>query len=94
MLGIKCTSGSQQRCRLLTAYLLETIATGSIFSEMALISKDARDATARRRATRSSFPLTKKRFPYMVRSTPMFALPVMDVMSPRLRAMNTRITST
>jgi CRP/FNR family transcriptional regulator, cyclic AMP receptor protein len=76
------------------AHMLETVAPGGIFGEMALISKDPRSATAKAKSHSVVIPIDERRFLYMVQQTPMFALRVMDVMSSRLRAMNTRITST
>jgi CRP-like cAMP-binding protein len=74
-------------------HVFETIAPGGIFGEMALISKDPRSATAKATGHAVVIPVDEKRFLYMVQQTPMFALRVMDVMSSRLRAMNTRLAS-
>jgi CRP/FNR family transcriptional regulator, cyclic AMP receptor protein len=74
--------------------VFETIPPGGIFGEMALISKDPRSATAKATSHSVVIPVDEKRFLYMVQQTPLFALRVMDVMSLRLRAMNTRVTST
>jgi CRP-like cAMP-binding protein len=74
-------------------HVFETIPPGGIFGEMALISKDPRSATAKSTGHSVVIPVDEKRFLYMVQQTPMFALRVMDVMSSRLRAMNTRLTS-
>ena len=75
-------------------HVFETIAPGGIFGEMALVSNDARSATAKATSHSVVIPVDEKRFLYMVQQTPMFALRVMDVMSSRLRAMNTRVTTT
>jgi CRP/FNR family transcriptional regulator, cyclic AMP receptor protein len=75
-------------------HVFETIPPGGIFGEMALISKDPRSATAKAKSHSVVIPVDEKRFLYMVQQTPIFALRVMDVMSWRLRAMNTRVTST
>src|SRR5262249_31122021 len=74
-------------------HVFETVPPGGIFGEMALISKDPRSATAKSTSQSVVIPVDEKRFLYMVQQTPMFALRVMDVMSSRLRAMNTRLTS-
>jgi CRP-like cAMP-binding protein len=73
--------------------VFETIPPGGIFGEMALISKDPRSATAKATSHSIVIPVDEKRFLYMVQQTPMFALRVMDVMSSRLRAMNSRVAS-
>ena len=75
-------------------HVFETVPPGGIFGEMALISKDPRSATAKAISHSVVIPIDDKRFLYMVQQTPMFALRVMDVMSSRLRAMNTWVTST
>ena len=74
-------------------HVFETISTGAIFGEMALISKDPRSATVKATCESVVIPVDEKRFLYLVQHTPMFALRVMNVMSARLRAMNERMTS-
>ena len=71
-------------------YVYETVSTGGILGEMALVDAGPRSATVR--AVRQSvvIPLDERRFLFMVSQTPFFALRLMRVMSARLRAMNER----
>ena len=68
--------------------ILETVKAGGILGEMALISDDARSATARAIGECVVIPIDQKRFLFLVQQTPFFALKVMRVMCDRLRAMN------
>jgi CRP-like cAMP-binding protein len=69
-------------------HVFETIPSGGVFSEVALISEDPRSATTKATSHSVVIPVDAKRFLYMVQRSPMFALRVMDVMSSRLRTMN------
>jgi CRP/FNR family transcriptional regulator, cyclic AMP receptor protein len=64
------------------------VTAGGILGEMALISDDARSATARAIGECVVIPIDQKRFLFLVQQTPFFALKVMRVMCNRLRAMN------
>jgi CRP-like cAMP-binding protein len=68
--------------------VFETVGTGGIVGEMALIDGGPRSATVRASAASEVVPFDERRFLFMVQQTPLFALRVMRVMSARLRAMN------
>jgi CRP/FNR family transcriptional regulator, cyclic AMP receptor protein len=65
--------------------ILETVVSGGIFGEMALVSEQPRSASAIARTDCKVAPVDEKRFTYMVQQTPYFALQVMRVMAERLR---------
>lgn len=67
---------------------VETVESGGIFGEMALISKDRRTATAVARTDASVVPVDERRFLFLIQQTPNFALHVMRVLSDRLRRMD------
>ena len=71
-------------------YVYETVSTGGILGEMALVDAGPRSATVRAVKQSVVIPLDERRFLFMVSQTPFFALRVMRVMSARLRAMNER----
>jgi CRP-like cAMP-binding protein len=68
--------------------LLETVGSGGIFGEMALIDDHERSANARARTEAKIVPIDQKRFLYLVQNTPFFAIEVMIVMADRLRRMD------
>ncbi len=68
--------------------VVETVAPGGIFGEMALLDKEARSATAMARGDCEVVPIDQKRFLFMVQQTPFFALELMKVLTHRLRTMN------
>jgi CRP/FNR family cyclic AMP-dependent transcriptional regulator len=72
--------------------VFETVGPGGIVGEMALVDGGPRSATVRANSASEVNPIDERRFLFMVRETPHFALRVMRVMSARLRAMNTRST--
>jgi CRP/FNR family cyclic AMP-dependent transcriptional regulator len=69
---------------------LETVTTGGILGEMALVDGGPRSATARAVTDTAVIPVDERRFLFLVQQTPFFAIRVMRVMSTRLRAMNER----
>ena len=71
-------------------YVYETVSTGGILGEMALVDAGPRSATVRAVKQLVVIPLDERRFLFMVSQTPFFALRVMRVMSARLRVMNER----
>jgi CRP-like cAMP-binding protein len=68
--------------------VLETVGSGGIFGEMALIDHYERSATARAVTETKIVPIDQKRFLYLVQNTPFFAIEVMNVMAERLRRMD------
>jgi CRP/FNR family transcriptional regulator, cyclic AMP receptor protein len=68
----------------------ETVSTGGILGEMALVDAGPRSATVRAIKQSVVIPVDERRFLFMVQQTPFFAIRVMRVMSARLRAMNER----
>ena len=68
--------------------VVETVESGGIFGEMALISKDRRTATAVARTDASVVAVDERRFLFLIQQTPNFALHVMRVLSDRLRRMD------
>lgn len=74
-------------------HYFESVSSGGIVGEMALISESPRSATVR--AVRESvvIPIDERRFSFLVQQAPFFAIRVMRVMSARLKAMNERVTT-
>ena len=68
--------------------VVETVGSGGIFGEMALIGKDQRTATAIARSDAKLVAVDERRFLFLVQQTPNFALHVMRVLSDRLRRMD------
>lgn len=68
--------------------LVETLAAGQPFGEMALIDQTPRlvTAIAKKSTVLASIPL--KRFLYMVEETPYFSVQIMKVMAERLRTLS------
>ncbi|HLX22389.1 MAG TPA: cyclic nucleotide-binding domain-containing protein [Usitatibacter sp.] len=68
--------------------LVETLAAGQPFGEMALVDQSPRlvTAIAKMPTVLASVPL--KRFLYMVEETPYFSVQIMKVMAERLRTLN------
>jgi CRP/FNR family transcriptional regulator, cyclic AMP receptor protein len=69
---------------------LETIAEGGFLGEMALVDDRTRSATAVAIEDCELVPVDERRFLFLIRETPFFALAVMRTMARRLRAMNER----
>jgi len=65
--------------------LLETVDTGGIFGEMALVDQEPRSATAVAVTACELVPIDEKRFQELLRREPGFGLQVMRVMAERLR---------
>jgi CRP-like cAMP-binding protein len=74
-------------------HVFETLSTGGIVGEMALMDQGPRSATVRAVTEAEVIPIDQRRFLFMVQQTPFFAIRVMRVMSARLRAMNERVTT-
>ena len=68
--------------------VVETVESGGIFGEMALISKDQRTATAVARTDATVVEVDERRLLFLIQQTPNFALHVMRVLSERLRRMD------
>jgi CRP/FNR family transcriptional regulator, cyclic AMP receptor protein len=73
--------------------VLDTVTSGGIVGEMALVSNDVRSATVRALMRSVVVPVDDTRFLFLVQQTPFFAIRVMRVMSARLKAMNDRLIS-
>ena len=68
--------------------LLETVHSGGILGEMALIDAGPRSATAKAKTQCVLVPIDEKRFGDLVARQPEFALHVMRVLARRLRHMD------
>ena len=68
--------------------VVETVESGGIFGEMALIDNDKRTATAVARTDAKIVAVDERRFLFLIQQTPNFALHVMRVLSERLRRMD------
>ena len=66
----------------------ETVTSGGIFGEMALIDGHVRSADAVARTTCRVALLDLRRFQFLVSETPFFAVQVMSIMASRLRSAN------
>ena len=69
---------------------LETLSSGDIFGEMAVIDGRRRSATARAKTNCEVAPISQKAFLALVSETPLFALTVMHNLADRLRRANER----
>lgn len=65
--------------------VLETVHPGGIFGELALIDHRERSADVTAKTDVKVSPIDQKRFLYLVRNHPFFALEVMKIMADRLR---------
>lgn len=74
-------------------HVLDTVSSGGIVGEMALVSNEVRSATVRALTRSVVVPVDDTRFLRLVQQTPFFAIRVMRVMSARLKTMNDRLTS-
>jgi len=70
-------------------HVVETLAPGGIFGEMALIDGSPRAATARAKTACELAPITEKSFLFLVHETPFFAIAVMRTLAERLRRHHT-----
>lgn len=68
--------------------VFDTIGSGEIFGEMALIDAKPRSASAVANTDCRLAAIDEKQFLYMVQETPFFSLHVMRVIAKRLRHMN------
>ncbi len=68
--------------------VVDTIVSGEIFGEMALIDTSPRSATARARTNCSLIPVDQRRFTFLVQQTPFFSIHVMKILANRIRRVN------
>lgn len=73
---------------LLDGKLIETVRSGSVFGEMALIDAGPRSATAISRTRCLLSPIDEMRFQDLIVREPEFALMVMRILARRLRRMD------
>ena len=73
-------------------HLLETVTSGGLMGEMALIDNQTRSATATAKTDVKAVAIDRTRFTFMVQETPWFALEVMKIMADRLRHEHEKIT--
>jgi CRP-like cAMP-binding protein len=74
--------------------VVETVTTGGIFGEMALIDAHSRSADAICRSACKLVVINQRRFEFLVSQTPYFAIQVMSIMAERLRHTNQMINKT
>lgn len=74
-------------------HAFETVSSGGIVGEMALVNEEPRTATVRALSASEVIVVDQKRFLFLVQVTPFFVIRVMRVISDRLRAMNDRMVS-
>ncbi len=72
-------------------HLLETVTSGGLIGEMALIDNQTRSATATAKTDIKVVMIDRNRFIFMVQETPWFALEVMKIMADRLRNEHAKI---
>ena len=65
--------------------VLETVGPGGVFGEMALIDHRERSADVVAKSEVKVAPIDQKRFVYLLRNHPFFAIEVMKIMTDRLR---------
>ncbi|NDJ75804.1 MAG: Crp/Fnr family transcriptional regulator [Chloroflexi bacterium] len=70
--------------------VLETVESGGIFGEMALIDKSSRSASVVAVTDCKLIPIDRYAFEFRVQTNPVFALFVMQTMSDRIRRDNER----
>jgi CRP-like cAMP-binding protein len=68
--------------------VVETVGSGGVFGEMALIEHLERSATARAKGNADVVMIDEKRFLFLVANHPTFALDMMRVLASRLRQMD------
>jgi CRP-like cAMP-binding protein len=64
---------------------VDTVQTGGIFGELALIDHAPRSATAVAKTLAKVVPVSQRRFTFLLQQTPNFAITVMQVMAERLK---------
>jgi CRP-like cAMP-binding protein len=79
--------GQVELCRA-DGSVLASAGPGEVFGELALIDDRPRSASAVARTEVRVAPIDPKRFRYLVRNTPYFAIEVMRTMAERLRLVN------
>ncbi len=72
--------------------IIDTVCTGGVLGEMALIDASPRSATAVPKTDCKVVPISRRHFTFLIQHTPNFALEVMQVMADRLRRMNAQLT--
>src|SRR5262249_48060087 len=77
----------------INGHVVETVESGGIFGEMALIGKEKRTATAVVKTDARIVPVDERRFLFLVQQTPNFAIHVMAVLAERLRQMDRRLAA-
>jgi CRP/FNR family transcriptional regulator, cyclic AMP receptor protein len=65
--------------------VLETVTAGGVFGEMALIDHLRRSADVTAKSPAKVAAIDQKRFLYLLRNHPFFAIEIMKVMTERLR---------
>ena len=73
---------------LLNGQLINTVKSGNIFGEMALIQNDTRSATVIAKTDCKVNIISQKRFLFLVQENPYFALDVMSILVDRIKALN------
>ena len=68
--------------------VVETVGSGGIVGELALIDTQPRSATVVAKTDCQLVPINEKRFTFLVQQTPYFSLHVMRVLANRLRKMD------
>jgi CRP-like cAMP-binding protein len=71
--------------------LVEELGPGGVLGEMALIDTGQRSATAVAKTACRLVAIDEKRFHFLVRQTPNFALQLMRIIADRLRRMDSRL---
>ena len=71
--------------------IIDTVSTGGVLGEMALIDASPRSATAIPRTDCKVVPISRRHFTFLIQHTPNFSLEVMQVMADRLRRMNAQL---
>ncbi|MCK5718522.1 MAG: cyclic nucleotide-binding domain-containing protein [Thiomargarita sp.] len=74
--------------------IIDTVGSGGIIGEMALIDTCPRSATAVPKTDCKVVPVSRRHFTFLIQHTPDFALDVMKVMAGRLRHMNAQFEVT
>jgi CRP-like cAMP-binding protein len=70
---------------------VETVETGGVFGEMALVDDRPRTASAIVKSDARLVRIDRKRFLFLVQQNPFFALQLMTIMAERLRRMDERL---
>jgi CRP/FNR family transcriptional regulator, cyclic AMP receptor protein len=73
---------------ILRGKLLETVRTGSVFGEMAIIDDRERSAEAVAKTDVKAVVIDQARFLFLTRNDPMFALRIMKIITNRLRRLD------